>query len=326
MSSPASLAVALEAVRQSFAAGRMAHAYIIAGAPRGNALELAEAMLKLVLCEAPQNPPCNRCDGCRRVARHAHPDIFWMEPESKSRQILVGEDDSEGIRQMIRFINLTPLTGAWKAGVLLYADCMNDAARNAFLKTLEEPPAGSLILLLTDAPQALGPTIISRCQRIALPTDRDVAGEAWYPALHEWLRAGLSVGGLEALVRADMLMTILEDVKARAEEEVRAMLPAWEDEQELDNEVFDARVKARVLETREAILKQALQWQRDVLWLCLGLPAAELHFKEDIEVLRRQAAALDYAGALANIRRIENMARQLSRNMSDKNVIAAALV
>ncbi|MCX7008523.1 MAG: hypothetical protein NTY53_14945, partial [Kiritimatiellaeota bacterium] len=174
---------ALEQLRQGLDGGRLAHAYIVAGPVRGAASQLLEKFLPTLFCRGVIKP-CGDCAECRRVAAHAHPDILYLEPESKSRVIVIGEQgEEEGIRKVLRFISLTPFIGPWKVCMILDADRMNAAAANALLKTLEEPPPASLIFLLVESPQALPATIISRCQRLAVSAGLDAQEERGRPAM-----------------------------------------------------------------------------------------------------------------------------------------------
>jgi len=300
-------AAALEDLRRSQAAGRLAHAYLVHGPVRGAALTLAEALLQFLFCPA-DRPPCGVCAECRRVAAHAHPDILWLEPESKTRQIIIGENDAEGIRQVIRFIALTPFSGQRKAAVLLDAERMNPAAANAFLKTLEEPPPNSLILLLSEAPQALLPTITSRCQKIDLSAAPAAPG-AWLEPLSAWLRGSRATDPLGAAARASRLREILAAEKQRLEAAERAD-PGFA---ALEEEVRDARLSAQYRRVRDAIFRCILQWHRDVLLRTLQLDEAPYRFPAEAAAQQRQAQALDPAAALADVRRIETLIRRLDQ-------------
>ena len=107
--------------------------------------------------------------GVEEEGLRTHPDIHWLFPEKKSRIVSVEAVHEKFIDPMSQ----TSFSGGWRVGVLVGADRLNPAGANAFLKTLEEPPARTLFLLLTDAPEQLLPTIISRCQRIDLPDSRE---------------------------------------------------------------------------------------------------------------------------------------------------------
>ncbi len=115
-----------------------------------------------------------------------HPDFFTIRPAKKGRQIGV-----DGTRQLIRLMQHTPLQGGRKAAVVFEADRMNDASANAFLKTLEEPPEGAFILLLTTRPHDLLPTIRSRCPHFRIPAGdtaaRDKSWRQWLLDYRDWL-------------------------------------------------------------------------------------------------------------------------------------------
>jgi len=86
------LADTLKRFQDGFKSGRLGHAYLIVGDPRGNAAQLAENILQMLFCKAPSgNPPCGACNNCRRVTSRIHPDVVWIEPIKKSRGILVGQ-------------------------------------------------------------------------------------------------------------------------------------------------------------------------------------------------------------------------------------------
>ena len=155
----------LDGARQ---AGRLAQGYVVEGPLRGEGMELAVRLLSLLFCEMSETAgaPCGSCRGCRQVTEHTHPDILWLEPQKKSRQISV-----EQIRDLQSRMYQTSYGGGWKAGVIVGADRLNIPAGNAFLKVLEEPPGQCLFLLLSEAPQFLLPTILSRCQRLSVGRD-----------------------------------------------------------------------------------------------------------------------------------------------------------
>ena len=144
-------------LRRSLERGRLAHAYLFSGR-RGSGKEaMARTLAKALNCLEQDFDSCDRCDSCRRIDEVVHPDVYWVRPESKSRRITVDQ-----IREFERAVNLKPARARVKVGVIVDADCMGEEASNAFLKTLEEPPAQTVILLLTAEPHRLLPTILSR--------------------------------------------------------------------------------------------------------------------------------------------------------------------
>lgn len=133
--------------------------YLIVGDLAGNTRSLVDMILsKLYPGEA------------EKLALHAHPDVAFLEPAGKSRTIKTDAMRS----QIVAPMSVTSYSGGWKVGVIVGADRMQMQAANAFLKSLEEPTPKTLYLLLTDRPDSVIATIISRCQRIDLPLPKGV--------------------------------------------------------------------------------------------------------------------------------------------------------
>ena len=249
-------------VRNSFRNDRLAHAYIIAGAPRGNGLALAEDICRMLLCRAP-NPPCMSCDECENAGRHIHADTLWIEPEKKSRAIGV-----DSIRDtLLPWAATGSYSGGWKICTILFVDRLNESAANAFLKTLEEPAERILFLLVTDSPESLLPTIISRCQRINLSEGRRIPAEPWRSKTQEILAAHSNASALRVFATAGSLITLFDEIKdeaARLEAEARK-----DSEFDEDPETILARVSARSKEMRAAVFATIKEWYRDLLVIAL---------------------------------------------------------
>ncbi len=308
-------------IQNGYQSGRLAHAYVIVGSPRGNALQFAESFLKLLFCERAEKP-CNECAGCRQVEAHKHVDTLWIEPQSKSRQVT-----AEDVRGLIQRMNQTSFEGGWKAGIILAADCMNESSENALLKTLEEPPPKSLLLLVTDSPQSLLPTIISRCQKIVLSDSKTGAlQEVWYAPLMNVLYEMPPTGGLDASRLASRLKGILDRVKEGIADAVAEEL--GHDDEALDESklkvILEARTNAKLKEVQADVFRVMLSWQRDVLMLASGVDAAELVFPDDQEVLANQARLHTQGSALRAVQDVEAMARRLDRNIPDLQIFDEA--
>ena len=147
--------LALAVLRQALATGPT-HAYLFAG-PKG--VGKADAALEFAAALCCPDGGCGECDTCRRVREGIHPDVEVVAPEGSL--ILVDQ-----IREINRDIALRPFEAKARVYVLLQAESMNKEAANAFLKTLEEPPPHAYLILVTDTPDELLPTIVSRCQRV----------------------------------------------------------------------------------------------------------------------------------------------------------------
>lgn len=304
-------------IQRAYAANRMPVSLIITGNIRREAGELATRILQVLFCRE-ETAPCGQCARCQRVREQSAFDVVWIVPEKKSRQISI-----EQIRErLLSTITQTSLEGGWKAGVLIGADRMNQAAANAFLKTLEEPPPNTLLLLLTDSPQSLLPTILSRCQRIDVDTHvQQGLPLHWRDNLLTILSAALPPGPVSALATAGQICAILGEIKLEAGQQVRTEVRD-EVEVEVSSDVQNARIEANYREMRQTLLVTLQAWYRDLLVLCTDATDELLHFPHYQEILHARAQHLTLAQALANITAVEGIQRQLERNISESVVFA----
>jgi DNA polymerase III subunit delta' len=196
---PAWLAEQSAALRRALQNGRFPHALLIHEAPGAGGEWLAFFSAQLVLCQrGAAAAPCGACGGCRRVAALQHPDLTWVRPEGESRQIRI-----EQVRDLCADLALTShAAGGYKVGVMAPADTLNRFAANALLKTLEEPPERTLLVLVAAQPSRLPPTILSRCQRLSVRPPSRERSLAW---LREARGAADWDAALDVLGEAPML-------------------------------------------------------------------------------------------------------------------------
>jgi DNA polymerase III subunit delta' len=196
---PEWLAGHTETLRRAARAGRFPHALLIHEAPGAGGEWLAAWSAQLVLCQRSAQAPCGECVGCRRVAALQHPDLGWLHPEGESRQIRI-----EQVRELGAELALTSHAGGYKVGVMTPADALNRFAANALLKTLEEPPQRTLLVLVATQPSRLPPTVISRCQRLRVRAPSRESSLAWLLAARgqaDW-NAALDVLGEAPMLAA----------------------------------------------------------------------------------------------------------------------------
>jgi DNA polymerase-3 subunit delta' len=266
-------------LKRALANNTLAHAYLFSGEAGIGKKLTAFALAAAVNCQqALPEGGCGICPSCRRVAALTHPDVHLVMPESEDERLLAaraGKDAEKSkkasdeikidqIRRAQESISLRPSEGRKKLLIVDGAEALNDAAQNAFLKTLEEPPGDCLIILLSSRPQSLLPTIRSRCQEIrfqplprrtlaeALVRKRGLSGE------DAWFLAALAQGSMGRGLEMD-----LEQEKA-ARDEVMAL---WTG--------LGAMSPAEVLSQAEALYKDrdrlerlldiGVEWLRDAL-------------------------------------------------------------
>lgn len=189
---------AFSLISRAIDAGHAAHGYLVVGDVRGNAAELTHRILLKLFPDA-----------TAQIESGSHPDVVTLEPSGKSRTIKVERTDADptpGMRDaIIDPMSTTAFSGGWKVGVIVSADRMQPGAANAFLKLLEEPTPQTLFLLLTDQPDAILPTILSRTQRVDLPLPPGLLeGEAFE-------RASAAFAAKDAAALAELLKELKEE-------------------------------------------------------------------------------------------------------------------
>jgi DNA polymerase-3 subunit delta' len=164
---------AIDEVNGAVAAQRLAHGLLIHEDPGAGGLELARWIAQRVNCHEPARAPCGECQECRWIAADQHPDVTRLSPEGDSTQILI-----QSVRDLAADLSLTSHGRGYKVAIVSPAEAMNHFAANALLKTLEEPPKRTLVLLVTSQPSRLLPTLRSRCSRLRLTgPSREAAAE-----------------------------------------------------------------------------------------------------------------------------------------------------
>ncbi len=291
---------AIEALRSALRKGSVHHAYLFGG-PEGVGKELAAVGFVQALCCAEKpGEGCGECATCARIARRNHPDVLWVMPEEEAvARGLAGRSDFQGtpskeikveqIRHLQERLALRPLEAGRKAAILCSAHAMNTMAQNALLKTLEEPPAGTTLILLASAPDKLLPTIRSRCAKVhfgPLPAKliaARLAKERQLDAATAELVAVMSGGSLSRALEWDV-----EGLRARRSiiEKYEALRPD------------DARPALRFAEelgaSREAAedaLRTLALWIRDLA--VAREPGAALANRDLEEKVRRAAQGAD---------------------------------
>lgn len=147
---------------------KVSHAYILTGEAGMGRKSLANAFAMTLLCENVMSEPCMECHACKQVLSHNHPDLIYVTHEKPAS---IGVDD---IREQINdTIMIRPYSSYYKIYIVDEAEKMTVQAQNALLKTIEEPPAYVVILLLTTNQDAFLPTILSRCVQLKLKPLKD---------------------------------------------------------------------------------------------------------------------------------------------------------
>jgi len=239
---------AFRLLEKALAEGHLGHAYLISGSPGFGVQEFANQLAALFL-------------GSGEITVEKDPDFHAIEPESKSRKLLI-----EQVRDLEHAIHRKPECGSRKVAVVRDADRLMPQAANAFLKTLEEPPDGSLLILTTQLPEAILETIRSRCISVVLhsSTPRPVGSreERLARKLTEFFGPGAKSDATAAFGLTRVFRDLIEEVREEAAERTKEELAAekarfgktTEGDWENREEALKASSEAEVLQERSLLL------------------------------------------------------------------------
>jgi len=252
---------------------RVAHAYLFRGPDGVGKTRMALAFTAALLCGQVEADSCGQCRNCSRIAQGSHPDVELIERPPGKRYVNIDQ-----IRVLDHTAHLTPLESRWKVFILRDAERMLPEAQNALLKTLEEPPHGRVLILVTARPDRLLPTILSRCQAVRFK-----------PLTHEDMRHLLTRMGkfdskeIEFALAASggSLGSALRLLENRAADFCRQLLPRLE---RLDP--AEAFALAEEVQTTVGATEGELESQRDGVRLFLELATA---YCRDLVILAEKA-------------------------------------
>src|SRR5215468_1868611 len=311
---------ALEFLRRAYEQNRLAHAYLISGAPGSGKEVLAAELASLVNGTATK-------DVFSTKAR----EVFIARPESKSRRIVTAQ-----IRALEHALQMRAANGRRKVVIIPDADRLQTEAANAFLKTLEEPPKDSLLLLLSALPEALPETILSRCVAIPLASNGEARSKKEEEKLVKLLQqvSRQTTWSIQFAYRLaqefqQLLRGIREEVKHETEEALKREQTrykdstdgAWLEERE---EYYKALTESLYLQQRAALVETLFAWWTDVLRASNGVAQKELPAaKQETAALARRFGS---AKVLNRIRLLEELRDHLGRNVHEGLAIEVAFL
>lgn len=298
-------------LKNAIAMGKISHAYIFNGEQGSGKKLLADRFAQTLQCEAGGTEPCLKCRSCRQALTGNHPDIIQVLHEKPNT---IGVED---IRSQVNGdIQIRPYNGKYKIYVIRDADKMTVQAQNALLKTMEEPPAYAVLMLLANNADMLLPTILSRCVRLNLKAVRDAD-------IKEYLMKEMQIPDYQADVSVAFAQgNVGKAVKLASSDHFNEMkrdvleLLRYMDKMEL-YEVLDA-VK-RISPYKEYIddfLDLLTVWFRDVLLFKATLDAGPLIFKDELPAIQKRAKKSSYEGLEEIIRAIDKARVRLKANVN----------
>lgn len=316
---------AVELIDRAGEKSRLAHAYLIMGPPGSGKERLAMHLIEMA-------NPGDRLMPAEKLEDLRSGFVSIVAPESRSRKITV-----DAIREVEHTLHMAAPSGITKFAVIRDAECMGDSASNAFLKTLEEPPPSSRVLLLTSRPEMLLETILSRCIRVPLAgrVVPEVIGEnvkRFLDLLAEQAlkkRRGLSIGLMLTSAFSDLLKSEKEAVEKANDEAEKAEAALYRNKTDgtylKDREDYWAALTAsEYLDRRNRILEFLVVWFGDALRQQQGAPQLDLPgYAEATGALAKQFPFEELARRLAAI---ETLRDHLNTNVNEGLALEVAFV
>ena len=146
-------------LKQTAETERLPHAYIFSGLQGIGKKRVALGLAQFLACSS-EKKPCEQCEACLKISKSLHPDLFFISPAGKTIKV-------DTLRDLKQKVYLHPLETTTRIILIEEAEKMTEAGANALLKILEEPPANNIFILITDRPNQLLPTILSRCHLLS---------------------------------------------------------------------------------------------------------------------------------------------------------------
>lgn len=324
-------------LQRSLERSRIAHAYMFSGHDIDELETIARTLAKTLNCLEPlmrNNVPvdcCDTCAACVKVEKMAHPDVYWVRPESRSRVIRIDQ-----IRELMRELGLKPAQAQYKLGILVGADRLNVESANAFLKTLEEPPGKSVLILLTTDPQRVLDTIASRCIRLSFGAGVRVPDAARVDWLAEF--GACAVAARESLFGRYKLIGFVMGKLAKFRNEIEANLKElsplaqYDQSAELEPELrekwrkeLDAAIEAAYRQKRAALVADLQVWFRDAWLQTLRVDRRLLSLPERCGT-GRIAERLTPSQALENLRTLEQLQWLLNSNVQELPALEVSIL
>lgn len=310
-----------EYFQNAAAIGKVSHAYILSGEAGMGKKTLANAFAMTLLCEEEGKEPCMHCHACKQVLSGNHPDLIYVTHEKPAS---MGVDD---IREQINdTIMVRPYSSQYKIYIVDEAQKMTVQAQNALLKTIEEPPAYAVIMLLTTNPDAFLQTILSRCVQLKLKPLKD-------SVVKGYLEDKLQVKDVQAEIYSAFARGNLGKAIHLAQSEDFKMM--YEEILRLLKEIKDMDISQlldviRKLKDDNTDIKECLDfmqmWYRDILMYKTTKDLNLLIFKDEFSAVKKAASLSSYEGLERILEAIDKARVRLDANVNMELVMELLLL
>ncbi len=300
-----------EHLQNALSTGKISHAYIINGEKSSGKEFIAKIFAMALQCEKEGTEPCNECRSCKQALSKNQPDIIYVSHEKPNT---ISVDDIRA--QVNNDVAIKPYSSKYKVYIINEAEKMTPQAQNAILKTLEEPPAYAVILLLVSNMNSLLPTILSRCVTLNMKPVRD---ELIRKYLMEELqvpdyKANVCVGFARGNVGKAKLLASSEEFE-NIKAEALSLLKYIKDMEMQEIVAAIKKINEYKLEIQDYFDIIAI-WYRDVLLFKATMDANQLIFRDEVQTLRKIAARCSYEGIERVIQALSTAKKRMEANVN----------
>lgn len=310
----------IEHLQNAIALEKVSHAYIFNGPEASGKMMLADAFAMSLQCEGDEKP-CLNCRSCKQAMDRNQPDIIYVTHEKPNT---IGVDDIR--TQINNDIDIKPYSSRYKVYILDEAEKMNQQAQNALLKTIEEPPAYAVILLLTTNADRFLPTILSRCIRLDLKAVKEAE-------IKKYLMREYQIPDYQADVCAAFSQgNVGKAIQLASSEEFGSLkadvLQLMKRVNDIDLYEMGAAVK-QIAEYKLSVndyFDLMMIWFRDVLYMKATNDVNGLIFKDEVYDIKKQAAKRSYQGIEKILKAMETAKVRITANVNFDLVIELLLL
>lgn len=311
----------VEHLRNAIRMEKISHAYILNGESNAGKMMLAEAFATALQCEADGVEPCMNCRSCHQAVEHNQPDIIYVTHEKPN---VISVDDIR--HQLNNDIVIKPYSSKYKIYIVDEAEKMNTQAQNALLKTIEEPPAYGIILLLTTNADSFLPTILSRCITLNLKSVNE-------DLIKDYLMKKYQIPDYQADVCAAFAQgNVGKAIQLASSGEFNELKSsALSLVKKLDDmDLYELNECIKQINDFKSKIGEYFDlltlWFRDVLYMKATNDVNNLIFKDEVYDIKKQAAKRSYSGIENILQALEQAKVRLNANVNFDLVIELLLL
>lgn len=305
-----------EHLQRAIELGKVSHAYIFNGSLGAGKKEIALLFSKTLQCEQGKMEPCNACHSCIQADSANQPDIIWVHHEKPGS---IGVDDIRD--QVIGDMQIKPYSSKYKIYIIDEAEKLTVQAQNALLKTIEEPPAYGIVILLTTNADIFLQTILSRCVRLDFKPVSDELVRKYLKDHYEVTDYEVRFAIAFAQGNIGRAVTIVTSREfAQLKEEVMHVI-RYAKEMTVSEIMAEVKNIANYKLTIDDYLDLMAMWYRDVLVFKSTNDANSVIFKDDLPMMKNQSAEFSYEGLEDILNSIDKVKVRLKANVNFDLVI-----